>query len=98
MAKVTITKQDVKKAADDNGLQADDAQFALNYINYYYINPEVVKSFSANDLPKYTKEVQKLYGLKASGKLNSQTIKVMRHAPRCGCPDYKMTASSGRSR
>lgn len=93
MSKV-FTKQTVRAVQKDAELEPADTQFALDYLEYYYVEDKVT-ALAQTDVPSLVRKFQKMFGLKVNGKLDEQTMRAMR-APRCGCPDYKMMkAASG---
>lgn len=87
-----IKKQDVpqnlvKQIADVQKLSAEDTSFALDYLNYYCQNP-ADGPLSEESVAEHVKSIQMMLNLPADGQLNSQVVKVMQHAPRCGVPDF----------
>lgn len=90
-ARVTDTL--VRQIADNNGISAGDSDFAIQYLDYYYISDKT-KAMSQTDISTSIKKFQEMFGLPQTGELDPQTVKAM-HWPRCGCPDY-MRASAVR--
>ena len=89
-----ITQKLIKQVSEDNNLEKPDSEFALNYLEYYYVDNKV-KALAQTDVLPIVKKFQKTFGLKVTGKLDAQTVRAM-HWPRCGCPDYKvMKAAAG---
>lgn len=92
------TKTLIKQTAKSFELEEPDVEFALAYLEYYYVNPDVAKSLKSEDeIKKLTKQFQKMFGLTANGKLDSKTVKAMKYTPRCGCPDYEVVAENRRA-
>lgn len=88
-------EQQIKTIADNNGLSEEDAKFALDYIDHYYIDPNKVTTFSENEISKNVETFQQIFGLDPTGKIDQATIKAMKNTPRCGCPDYRAVNESG---
>ncbi|MHA2401387.1 MAG: matrixin family metalloprotease [Candidatus Kariarchaeaceae archaeon] len=85
----------VKDTCDKSGLTSAVAKKALEYLSFYYVDPNAISAQDAPSVESLVKKFQKQFGIKANGELNEQTIRAMEW-PRCGCPDYKMMkAASG---
>lgn len=92
---MSITKQSfdhtnmIAQTADNSGLSEDDTTFALQYLDHYYINPDVVTKFDTDAIAEAVRQFQANFGLPVTGEIDTATIKAMKYTPRCGCPDYK---------
>lgn len=86
-----FSKQVVRQTADQYDISGKDSEFALKYLEYYYVENKSV-ALAVTDTTALIKKFQKTFGLKVNGNLDEQTIRAM-HWPRCGCPDYKMVKS-----
>ncbi|KAM5180548.1 uncharacterized protein ACMZJ9_001037 [Mantella aurantiaca] len=67
------------KNADVN---PEDRKFALDYLNKFYIKT----SKSRSTLAERIKEMQNFFGIKVTGRLDTDTMSMMK-TPRCGMPD-----------
>ncbi len=76
----------IKKQSD---LETPELDTALNYIATYQWN-EAEGPLTPQKVEEYTKNVQKALGLKPTGSIDHQLVKMMEHTPRCGLPDYAM--------
>lgn len=90
-----ITQKLVKQVSENNDLEKPDSEFALRYLEYYYVQNKTT-ALAATDISTLVKQFQRTFGLKVNGKLDNQTIRAM-HWPRCGCPDYKMMKSEAQA-
>lgn len=77
----------IKQTAEVHSLSVEESSFAVNYINHYYQNPDS-GVLTAELITEFTRLIQSLLGLEASGTLDHQTIKAMTYTPRCGVQDY----------
>lgn len=75
----------LKKKLDMDPKKAD---FFLKHISYYKWDGET--ELTDQKLKKYTTEVQKDLGIKPSGLITSDLVKLVEHTPRCGLPDFSM--------
>ena len=82
-----INQQLIKNTCDENGLTTAVAKKALEYLSYYYIDPNAITAQDAPSVESLVKKFQKQFKLKSTGKLDAQTVQAM-DWPRCGCPDY----------
>jgi hypothetical protein len=85
-----FAKQLVKTVSEDNNLEPSESEFALNYLDFYYVPKTIGKQtkMAQADIPALIRKFQKTFGLKVNGKLDAQTVRAMKW-PRCGCPDYQ---------
>jgi hypothetical protein len=83
-----ITPQLVTDIAETSGLDKAQSEFALQYLEYYYVNKDVVTSLAEADISQLIINFQTKFGLPTTGRLDEQTVRAM-HWPRCGCPDYE---------
>ncbi|XP_072259119.1 interstitial collagenase-like [Pyxicephalus adspersus] len=63
-------------------VSSEDQRFALDYLNKFYIKTRK----SGNTFGERIKEMQKFFGMKITGRLDTDTMRVMK-TPRCGMPD-----------
>ena len=82
----------VKQVADASGISASESEFAVQYLEYYYMDDKT-KAMSHTDISTLVRRFQEMFQLPQTGNLDQQTIRAM-HWPRCGCPDYQMRASA----
>ena len=61
----------------------------LKHISYYKWNGEVELTEQA--LKKYTTQIQKDLGVKPTGLVTPDLVKLVEHTPRCGLPDFSMS-------
>jgi hypothetical protein len=94
IARVTNTL--VKQVAGDNNISDSDSNFAIQYLDYYYISDKK-KSMLHADISQSILKFQEMFSLPQTGKLDEQTVRAMRW-PRCGCPDYVRSSASQGSR
>lgn len=76
----------IKKQSD---LEPQKLDVALNYIATYQWN-ETEGPLTPQKVELYTKNIQKALGLKPTGSIDHQLVKMMEFTPRCGLPDYAM--------
>ena len=91
-----VTQKLLKQVSEDNNLESSESEFALKYLEYYYIENKT-KALAQSDLSEHVRQFQKNFGLEVNGKLDIQTIRAM-HYPRCGCPDYQSASGPESSR
>lgn len=86
LAKSDYTKlcKQVKAEVEQPGMDK-----ALSYISTYQWD-DSSGPLTAQKVEQYTKNVQKALGLKPTGIIDYQLVKMMEHTPRCGIPDYEM--------
>ena len=92
-----ISQALIKDIADSRGLTESESEFALRYLSYYYQDPQIPKSLTSTILPpvvltselvtEYVCQLQQVLGLTVDGQLNTNIIKIMQFAPRCGVPN-----------
>ncbi|KAE8627638.1 hypothetical protein XENTR_v10007079 [Xenopus tropicalis] len=66
----------------DNNISPSDRQFAEGYLDKYYL----MTAKSKNTFAEKIKEMQKFFGMSVTGRLDSDTMAMMK-TPRCGMPD-----------
>ncbi|KAG8452972.1 hypothetical protein GDO86_004687 [Hymenochirus boettgeri] len=75
---------------EDSEMTATDLQFAESYLNHLYGSPShpvgIRRSKDTNGMVSQLKEMQSFFGLEVTGKLNEETMDIMKQ-PRCGVPD-----------
>nr|XP_055063849.1 stromelysin-2-like [Misgurnus anguillicaudatus] len=68
----------------------DDRQIAEDYLAQFYKDPDVIQPNGRSlDLPNFEKDLkgmQEFFGLEVTGKLDTNTLEVMKQ-PRCGVSD-----------
>ncbi|XP_018411863.1 PREDICTED: interstitial collagenase-like [Nanorana parkeri] len=67
---------------NNEDVNPEDRKFALDYLNKFYI----MITKSSKTFAERIKEMQKFFGMKTTGKLDTDTMNMMK-APRCGMPD-----------
>ncbi|XP_073469176.1 neutrophil collagenase-like [Aquarana catesbeiana] len=79
---------------NDADITPGDQKFALDYLNKFYI----LTSKSGKTFEDRIKEMQKFFGLRITGRLDTNTMNMMK-TPRCGMPDVaNFRAFPGRPR
>lgn len=75
------------KRAGNAIVNADQAKFAVNYLNYFgYVSLDLLNNLCEKELQKAVKHFQRLFNLKIDGIIGPKTLRAMT-TPRCGCPD-----------
>ncbi len=89
-----ITPQLAADTMKKYDLDSDAAEFALQYISYYFHNP-VEGPLTDEKIQEYTRTFQFFTGMDQDGALDSQVVRAMQWMPRCGVKDYPQTTIQG---
>ncbi|XP_061072572.1 matrix metalloproteinase-20 [Conger conger] len=73
----------------EDGVTPNDLTLATEYLQHYYdlqVAPTRRRKRSDSALSSKVRDMQRFFGLNATGRLDAETLRVMR-TPRCGVPD-----------
>jgi len=90
---MNFTRQLVDDYSDLTKLSAEQSEFALRYISYYYQDAQKGR-MSLDDVNEHVRTIQSQLGLEETGQIDAQLVKTLEYTPRCGLTDQDIKKSA----